>query len=179
MSPEPSPADERGRIEDRATTVVRLLLAAGALVVLWGLLSSLPGVERLVPVADVSYAAVIGAVMTVAVVAVLLAVAVVVQPLAFVALSGPTDLVAAAASIARHLVLFVAVLVAHAGLKPLFEPTLAATDFLWVYDLLFLALALVPTLIVAARTFGNVTPVANLVTERLPLDGEQGSQQPE
>jgi hypothetical protein len=157
--------------------LVKLLLIAGALFVMWALLSNLPGVDAVIPTTPVSYGAVIGGVLTVAIVAVLAYVAVRVEPLLKQVLGGPADLVADAASIAKHLLLFVAVLTAHSGLGGLVVPSLSAVDLVWTYDALFLVLALVPTAVVGVRLFGNVDAFATLLVDRVGSaeDGDAGS----
>ena len=153
--------------------VVKFLLVAGALFLLWGLVSALPGVGLLIPTTSVTIGAAIGAGLTLALVATLGYVAWALEDLLREALEGPTDVAEDFASLAKHLVLFVAVLVAHRGLAPLVVPGLAAVELAWAYDPVFLLLALVPTTVVVLRMLGNVGEVSALITARFTgADGD-------
>lgn len=161
---------------DRRTVqpVVKLLLVLGGLLVMWGFLSNLPGVERLIPRTPVSLGATIGALLTLGVVAVLVYASAKVRPLVQTTVPGPADLVRDAATILTYAVLFVAVLVAHAGFEPFVEPFLRGPAMGWAYDLFFLVVALVPTVVVAATMYGNLDELSTLITERVvgPDDGD-------
>lgn len=157
-----------GQIDERTLKpVVKLLLIAGALFLMWGLLANLPGVDTLIPATPVSYGAVVGAFMTLGIVAVLAYAAFQLEPLLVQWLAGPADLVADVASIVKHTVLFVAVITAHAGLGALVVPSLTAVDLVWTYNAFFLVLALVPTVMIGVRLFGNFDALATLIVERL------------
>lgn len=147
--------------------VVKLVLTAGALLFVWALVSNLPGIDAVVPQTAVTFGAVLGALLTLGIVAVLTVVALKVEPLVVQALTGPRDVVGDAASIAKHVVLFVAVITAHSGFAPLVVPPLAFVGLAWTYDMLFLVVALVPTAVIAIRMANNVDEVASLVSDRL------------
>jgi hypothetical protein len=146
-------------------TVAKILLGAGALLAVAYLLALLPGVDRLVPRTPVTFAALIGAVVTLAVVALLLAAAPKLASLARMALDGPTDLVENVAGLVYWLVVLVAVLLAHAGLS---GALLALFDgAAWLYDVVFLLLALPPVAAVAACLYAIVDPAAEAVADRV------------
>lgn len=153
--------------EDRLQQVIKLLLVVAGLVLVWGLVTNLPGLDTLVPTTEVTIGAVVGAIVTLALVAALVYVAVHLEVLVAEALSGPGDLVADGASILKYVVLFVAVVVAYDGFAPLVTPTLATAGLAWTYDLLFLVLALVPTVLVVLAMYGNFDPAAAVITDRL------------
>lgn len=165
---------EPDAVEERTLKpIVKLLLVAGALFLLWGLVSNLPGIDAIVPETAVTFGAVLGAAVTLGIVAVLGYVAFKIEPLLIQALAGPVEVVSDVASMAKHGVLFAAVITAHAGFAPLFTPPLEAVDLAWTYELLFLVLALVPTVVIAVRMYGNVDEVATLVTARLSTAGSE------
>ncbi|MFB6303142.1 MAG: hypothetical protein ABEH78_09820 [Haloferacaceae archaeon] len=147
--------------------VVKLLLLVGALFLMWALVTNLPGVDALIPETAVTYGAVLGAAVTLGIVAVLLFVALRLEPLVVQAFAGPREVVSDIASMAKHVVLFVAVITAHSGLTPLVMPSLEAVDLAWTYDMLFLVLALIPTVVIAIRMYGNFDEVATLLTGRM------------
>lgn len=147
--------------------VVKFLLVAGAIFLLWGLVSALPGIDLLIPTTAVTLGTAIGAILTLTLVAVLGYVAWKIEPLLAQALAGPVDVADDFASLAKHLVIFVTVLVAHRGLEPLIEPALGTLELAWTYDLVFLGLALIPTTVVVVRMFGNLSEVTAIVTSRV------------
>jgi hypothetical protein len=85
-------------------------------------------------------------------------------------LAGPTEVVEDAAAIARYLVVFVAVLIAHWGFAPVLGPLL---ELPWAYDLGFLLLALIPLAVVAYRLYNSLDPLATLVTDGLVEDRDR------
>lgn len=158
---------------DRETvrTVTKTLLGAGALLAVAYLLTLLPGVDRLVPRTPVTFAALIGAVVTLAVVALLLAAAPKLASLARMSLDGPTELVESVSGLVYWLVVLAAVLLAHAGLSGVL---LAFFDgAAWLYDVVFLLLALPPLAVVAACLYTIVDPAAEALADRVAgSDGE-------
>lgn len=158
--------------ESTLEPIVKLLLVVAGLFLLWGLVANLPGIEAVVPATAVTLGAVLGAAVTLGIVFALAAVAVALEPALVQAMSGPADVVDDAATIAKHVVLFVAVVVAHGGLEPLVAPTLEAVDLAWTYDLLFLVLALVPTAVIALTMLRGFDGAATHLTGRLSADDE-------
>jgi hypothetical protein len=158
-----SDAGDREAIEP----VVKLLLVAGGLFLLWGMVTNLPGVDRVVPATGVSFGALLGGLVTLGIVGILGYLALHVEPPLVRVLGGPVDLAVEVAAMAKHAILFVAVLVAYNGLEGLVLPSLAAADLGWTYDLLFFVLALVPTLAIAVLMYRNYEEVASLVSSRL------------
>lgn len=153
--------------------VVKLLLVVGALFLMWALISNLPGIDAIIPETAVTYGAVLGAAVTLGIVAVLTYVALRLEPLVVQAFAGPSEVVSDVASIAKHVVLFVAVIAAHSGLAPLVIPVLEPVDLAWTYDMLFLLLALIPTAVIAVRMYGNIDEVASLITGRMTTSGSE------
>lgn len=158
--------------DDRLQQVVKLLLGVAGLVLVWGMVTNLPGLDTLVPTTEVTIGALVGAVVTLALVAALGYVAVHLEVLVTEALSGPGDLVADVASLLKYVVLFVAVVVAYDGLAPLVRPPVEAAGLAWTYDLLFFVLALVATVMVVVRMYGNLDLAAAVITDRL-TDGDR------
>lgn len=155
--------------------VVKLLLVVGALFLMWALLTNLPGIDTIISKTGVTFGAVLGAVVTLCIVAVLTFVALRVEPLVVQAFAGPRHMVLDVASMAKHVVLFVAVVTAHSGLAPMVMPSLATVGLAWTYDMLFLVLALIPTVMIAIRMYGNFDEVATLITGRITsAESEEG-----
>ena len=152
---------------DRETTrqVGKLLLGTLALVVFLSLAWLLPGIGRLVPGTPVTFVAVLGAIVTVAVVSLLLFLAPALASLVRSTLEGPEEVVDDVADVVQVLVVFVAIIVAHRGLAAVIVPLFGGVS--WVYDLVFLALAVPPLAIAAARVYVSLDPMAQLLADRV------------
>ncbi|MFC7324300.1 hypothetical protein ACFQMF_06865 [Halorubrum rutilum] len=158
---------------DRETvrSASRVAIAALALVGVLYLFTLLPGVDRLVPLTPVTFAAVAGAVVTAAVVALLLYAAPRVASLTRAALhrtdaAERVERVAEnGAALAYWLVVLAAVLVAHRGFAGAVVPLL--DGFAWAYDAAFLVASFVPLVFVVARLTVTVDPLSTLVADRV------------
>jgi len=152
---------------DRETvrSASKLVLVAAWLLVVLALATLLPGIDRLVPGAPITFVAVVGAVVTALVVALLLSVAPKLAVLVRLALDAPKAVVENLASAVYWLVVLVAVVVAHRGFAGVVVPFL--DGFSWVYDVAFLLLALPAVAFVAARLYASVDPASELLADRL------------
>jgi len=161
--------------ESTLRSSIRLLLAAVGLVFLLFLVSLLPGLDRLVPQTPVSFAALVGAVVTLAVVGLLVVLAPMLASLVRVTLAEPKELVEHLASVVLYFVLLVAVLVAHQGLAAAVTPFLGGAA--WLYDIAFLLLSLPPLIVVAVRLYAALDPATDLLTRKVTTSGarEPGS----
>ncbi|WP_244510172.1 hypothetical protein [Natronobacterium texcoconense] len=159
---------------DTVRTVGKLLIATLSAILLLSLISVLPGVDRVIPGTPVTFVGVVGAIVTVAIVALLLYLAPALASLLRSALEGPPAVVDDIASIVQLLVVFLAVIVAHRGLAPLFVPLLG--DAGWTYDVVFLAIALPPLAILAARLYVSLEPISELLAERVTRGDERDEQ---
>lgn len=143
--------------------VVAEFLAIALVLVLVGLATLLPGVDRTAPGIGVPLRAIVVATGTVAVVIGLAHAARSVRSLVESVLDGPEPAVADMGRTAGAVVLFVAVLVAYRGLAGIVVPRLAAGDAAWAYDAGFLLVALVPLAVIARRIVRNLDLLAQLV----------------
>lgn len=153
---------------DVVRSVSKILLAAASLAFVLYLLSLLPGVDRLVPQTPVTFAAVVGAIVTVAVVALLAHAAPRLATLVRMSLTGPRAVVENVASIVYWLVVLAAVLVAHRGLAGVVTPFLDGAG--WLYDVAFLLFALPAVAVIAARLYVTLDPAADLFADRIAGD---------
>jgi hypothetical protein len=162
---------------DAVESASRLLIGALAIVGALAVVTLLPGVDRLVPFAPVTFAAVATGIVTVAVAGVLLYAAPKVALLTRAALGGrvatddaPPDRIAEnAGGMAYWSVVFGAVLVAYRGLAGAVVPLL--NDAAWVYDAAFLFVALGPVVFLVARLSVTVDPLAEAVADRVAGEG--------
>ena len=152
-----------GRTEVRSAS--KLLLSAAALLFVLYLVTLLPGVDRLVPQTPVTFAAVVTAIATVAVVGLLVYSAPKVASLVRLGIDGPREVVENVASVLHWVVVLAAILVANAGLAGIASPLF--DGFEWVYDALFLLVALPVLVVIAGRLYVGLDPSADLIAEKL------------
>lgn len=159
---------------DTVRSVSRVAIVALALVGVLSLFTLLPGMDRVVPLTPVTFAAAVTAVFTVAVVLLLVYAA---PRLASLTRAGihradspeHTGRVAeGVGSVVHWLVVLVAVLVAHAGLAGLVTPFLDGV--VWLYDAVFLVVSLVPLTFLVARLAVTVDPLAEIIAGRVAGD---------
>ncbi|AUX07890.1 hypothetical protein AArcSl_0235 [Halalkaliarchaeum desulfuricum] len=158
-----------GRNEVRSAS--KLLLSAVALVFVLYLATLLPGIDRLVPQTPVTFAAVVTAIATVVVVGLLVYTAPKFASVVRLVLDGPKDVVENLASVVHWLVVLVAVIVAHSGLTGISAPVF--DGFEWLYDGIFLLLALPVLAVIAARLYAGLDPSADLIADAIVGDGEK------
>jgi hypothetical protein len=153
---------------DTVRSTSKLLIGALAVVGVLAVVTLLPGVDRLVPFAPVTFAAVATAVVALAVAGILLYAAPKFALLTRLAL-GESDaagdarsdrIVENAGGVVHWLVVFGAVLVAYRGLAGVAVPVLRGAA--WAYDAAFLFAALVPVVFLVARLTVTVDPLAEL-----------------
>lgn len=157
-------------------SVSKLLLGASSLVAVLWLASLLPGADRLLPGAPVSFAAIVSAVAAVAVAGLLVYAASGLAALTRMALDGSAEVVEHVAAVVHWVAVLAAVLVAHRGTVPAAEGLLG--DALWLYDLGFLLAALVPLGVVAGRLYAALDPAAEAFADRVVgrIDEADGSE---
>lgn len=150
---------------DTVRAVSKIVLAALATIFVLYLFTLLPGVDRLIPRTSVTFAAVIGAILTLVVVALLLALAPKLSQLTKLRMDGPQEVVENTASIVYWLVVLVAILVAHRGLAGALQPVFDGVG--WLYDLAFLLLALPAVFVIAVRLYTSLDPAAEHCADRV------------
>jgi len=158
--------------DETVRTVVKLLLGGVAVVALMVLASLLPGVDRVLPETPLTVLSLAVAALTVALVGAIVALARPVEELVYDALAGPERLRLLAGVIAKHLVFLAAVVVGYHGFAGVAVPFLAVTDSVWLYDVGFLLVALVPTAFVAYYAYQGLEPAADHITDRLLSSGD-------
>ena len=168
---------------DTVRSASRLLIGALAIVGVLAVVTLLPGIDRLVPFAPVTFAAVATAVVALAVAGILLYAAPKFALLTRLTLGevdadgdARSDRIAEnAGGVVHWLVVFGAVLVAYRGLASTAVPLLNGAA--WAYDAAFLFVALVPVVFLVARLTVTVDPLAEAVADRVAgeaSDGEAG-----
>lgn len=158
---------------DAARWFGKLLIASLSLLFLSSLVSLLPGIDRMIPGSPVTIVALAGAIVTIAVVGLLLLLAPAFATLVRTTLRGPEPIVDDVAAILQLAIVFVAMIIAHRGLAPAIVPVL--DELAWLYDLVFLAVALPPLAILVARVYVSLGPMAEVLADRLTssADGDE------
>lgn len=151
---------------DRNTVrvVSKIVLSVLSLAFLLYLVTLLPGVDRLIPRTPITFAAVIAAIVAAAVVALLVYVAPRLAALIRDTFQGPQAVVENIGGAVHWLVLLAAVLVAHRGFTGAITPFL--DGFVWVYDMVFLIIALVPMVFLSVRLYAALDPGAEFLADR-------------
>ena len=150
---------------DRETikAITKLCLAAVSLIAVLYLVTLLPGIDRIVPQTPVTFVAIVGAIATVVLVGLLVHLAPKLALLVTLSLDGPKEVIEHAASVMYWLVLLVAVLVAHRGFAGVITPFLNGAT--WIYDAIFLVIALPLVIVIGARLFANLEPSSAYLAE--------------
>ncbi|PHQ39261.1 hypothetical protein DJ69_07115 [Halorubrum persicum] len=165
---------------DSVRSASRIAIAAFALVGVLYLFTLLPGVDRLVPLTPVTFAAIASAVVTAAVVSLLVYAAPKVASLTRTALhrTDAADHVERIAenggAMAYWIVVLAAVLVAHRGFAGAVVPLL--DGLAWTYDAAFLVASFVPLVFFVARLTVTVDPLSELVADRVSGSGPTGDE---
>lgn len=159
-------ADTNEVVEELTRPVIKLLLALIGLFILRFIVNNLPGLGTQIPGTGVTATAALAAVITLAMVGILVNFGIEIEPRLKRALSGPQEVITDMAEIVKFLVFLVAIIVAYDGLAAVAVPFLLP-DLVWVYDVVFLLIALVPTALVAQRMFANLDDLTDLLTKQV------------
>ncbi|WP_312911169.1 hypothetical protein [Natronosalvus caseinilyticus] len=161
-------SDESGRstLDPRMVQrVTKLGLASAAVVVVLWVATLLPGAGWLVPGTSLTVAALLSAVATLAVVGLLLLLAPALADLVKTGLRDAPEVAERVASVTRVATVLAAVLVAHRGLAAAITPLLGG--FGWLYDVVFLLLALPLLVALAVVLYGSLEPTTDLFATKL------------
>lgn len=82
-------------------------------------------------------------------------------------INGPTEIVNDLSAVIKFLIYLLAAVIAYDGLSAVAVPFLVPDPGRWVYDIVFLVIALIPTTIIAQRMFGNLDEVTDLLTKQV------------
>ncbi|MFC7166047.1 hypothetical protein [Halospeciosus flavus] len=132
----------------------------------------------MIPSTPITITALAVALITVAILAVLVYAAPHVETLVTQALAANEPLAPKAGTIAKSLVFVATVLVAYHGFAGVVVPFLEPTDTVWMYDIAFLALALIPTAVIAIALYRALDPAAEQLTQSFtPIETIEDSEE--
>lgn len=160
-------SDEREPSPNRVEEIAKLLLGAAGLVVLAGLLSIIPPLERAVPGTPdgvfVTFETVVSGLVTVVVVGLFLVIADELEALVVERLPGRDPLVEDAGAVVKYLVVFLVLVAAYGPLADVAAPFLAPSDTVWLFDLAYVLVTLLPLAVAASLVVGNLDELASLL----------------
>lgn len=156
------------RIEELGVeSLINLIFAVVALLLLLVFVSILPGVDRLVPGMPISYAALLSALVT-------LVISILLVRVAWTAKAGIRQLPMRvdevstyAARVVYWTIMFLALVIAYEGLGPAIVPLAAEADVLWLYDFAFLAIGIVAIFVVGYSLLRLIDPLAEWMVAKL------------
>jgi hypothetical protein len=154
-------------VEELTKPVVKLLLSLIGLFVLRFIITNLPGLGSDVPSTPVTFATLAGGIITVVMVSIIINFGREIEPRLKSVLSGPVEVVNDMSIISKMLIYLLAIIIAYEGLTSLAIPFLVPDPGTWAYDIVFLLGALVPTVIIAQRMFGNLDNLTDLITQQV------------
>jgi hypothetical protein len=176
-SPGHDPPPDGDPSPTRVEEIAKLLLGAAGLVVLAGLLSIIPPLERTVPGTPdgvfVSFETLVTGLVTVVVVGLFLVVADELEALVVERLPGRDPLVADAGAVVKYLVVFLVLVAAYGPLAAVATPFLTPSDTVWVFDLAFVLVALLPLGEVASIVVGDLDDLASVFVDAFRTASER------
>lgn len=154
--------------------VSKLFLLALWVVVVTFLVTMIPGFDRIVPQTPVTLAALFSAIATIVLISILVYLAPNAANLLRMSFDGPNPIIEHFASVLYWGIILAAILVGYRGFAGITLPILDGA--VWIYDVLFLLIALPVVVIIAARLYVTLDPgadyVANTVTKSNESSGE-------
>ncbi|MFC6722402.1 double zinc ribbon domain-containing protein [Halovalidus salilacus] len=155
-------------VEELTRPVVKLLLALIGLFVLRFIVVRLPGLETQIPGGTaITFATLAAAVITLVMIAIIVNFGRELEPRLNRVLSGPAEVVSDMSEAVKQIVFLVAIFIAYDGMTGVALPFLIPDPGPWVYDIFFLLVALVPTVIIAQRIFGNIDEITDILTQQV------------
>lgn len=159
--------DDRDQImETLGPPVIKLVLGLVILAAIGVILLNLPGLDTTVPDTDLTLTDVMRSVIVLVAVAVVVNFGREISPRVEGLLDGPAERRSDVADVVEYFVYLVAIVIAYNGLKETVAPIISANPGMWVYDVGFLVLALVPVGLIVHRTFRNLDDVSYAVAEQ-------------
>lgn len=160
-------ADRDEVVEELTRPIVKLLLALIGLFILRFIITSLPGLGSDVPGTPITFSTLAAGIITIVMVGIIINFGREIEPRIQRAISGPTDVIDDMSDIVKYIVFLFGIIVAYDGLSSLIIPFLIPDPGIWVYDIIFLLMASIPTVIIAQRMFSNLDDLTDLLTKQV------------
>lgn len=155
------------RSVDRSTirSVSKLLLMTASLLFVLLLISFLPGIDRVIPSTPITFMALVGAIGTLLVVGLLYLLAPKIALLLRMGISTPESVGYHISSVGYWVIILTAILIAHRGLAGAITPIF--DDLVWLYDVVFLFIAIPVLVIVTAHLYASLDPSASYLAKTI------------
>lgn len=160
-------ADKDNVVEEFTRPIVKLLLALIGLFVIRFIVVRLPGLETAVPQTPITFATLAGTLITLVMIAIIVNFGREIEPRIKKAISGSADVVSDMAASVKFLVFLLAIFIAYDGLASALVPFLVPDPGRWIYDVVFLLVALIPTILIAQNLFGNLDEATDIITKQV------------
>lgn len=160
-------AEKEEVVEELTRPVVKLLLSLIGLFVLRFIITSLPGLGSDVPSTPITFATLAAGIITVVMVSIIINFGREIEPRLQGVINGPVEVITDMATIVKMAIYLFAIIIAYEGLSSLALPFLVPDPGPWVYDIVFLLGALVPTVIIGQLMFGNLDELTDLLTQQV------------
>ncbi|WP_169924396.1 zinc ribbon domain-containing protein [Natrinema ejinorense] len=155
-------------IDELTRPIVKLLVALVGLFVLRFIAVNLPGVETQIPgLTRVTFGALAGAIISLVMVGIIVSFAREIEPRLNRVLSGPDHIVMDISEAVKYALFLAGILIAYNGLEGVIVPFLIPDPGPWVYDVVFLAMALAPTILIAQRIYRNIEEITDIITRQV------------
>ena len=138
------------------------------LVMMLYLLSLLPGMDRIIPQTPITVVAIVAAIVTAVIVGLLLSLAPKIATALHDMLSGTEPLIEHASSVVYWAIILLAVLIAHRGFAGVVVPFF--DEMVWLYDSIFLILALPAVICIGFRLYLMVEPGSKALSMKVGDD---------
>lgn len=157
----------------RFQSVVKLFVAALAVVAFGYLLSLVPPFERPLPGTPITIETAVLGVLAVVVFGLFVVIADELETVAADRLAGPDEVVDEAAAVLKYLVIFLAFVAVYEPLARAVVPFLAEAGNAWLFDLVFTVVALALLAVAAALVYRSLDPLASLLTGYVEDDASE------
>lgn len=155
-------------VEELTRPIVKLVVALVGLFTLRFIIVRLPGLETQIPGdTPITFATVAGTIITLIMIAIVVNFGREMEPRLNRALTGPSGVISDLSEAVKHMVFLIAILIAYEGVTGVVLPFVVPDPGRWVYDIFFLLVALIPTIIIAQRIFGNIDEITDVLTQQV------------
>lgn len=159
------------RVEELgAKSLVTLLLAVIGLLLILALIAILPGVDRFVLGLPITFGAIASALVTLVIVLLLIPAATMAKGIVRQFRINAPAIATRLAAVVYWSIVFLAIVVGYEGFRAAVEPVLMEAGFIWIYDVTFFVLGVVPLAVVGYSLFRLLDPVAEFCVSRLQAE---------
>lgn len=151
-------------------SVAKLLAATLVVLFVLGVVSILPGIDHFMPGTPITLFAIASVLLSLAIAGMLITLAPDLAALVPAVLDASAEIVENVASVVYWGIVLLAIVIVHRGVYPAAASIL--NEWIWVFDVVFLALTVPPLLIVVLRLSLSVTPASDAIADRFATDTE-------